>query len=55
MLLPVRGIAVGEIPKRVISARVIKPPQDVIKLDGNVGEIIDGVAYFDFCFPQAVE
>src|SRR5215469_4320864 len=45
MLFPVRGIAVGKIPQRVVRGGVIESPYYFVELDSNVCDGIDGIAY----------
>jgi hypothetical protein len=42
-----RDVAEFEIPKRVVNARVMEAPEDFVKLDSYVGDVINGVANVD--------
>lgn len=38
----------SQIPKRVVSADVLKPPQSILQITNDVGEIVDRIAIQSF-------
>ena len=44
VLTPVRLVILVQMPKRIIHARVVKPPQHAFKIEENVHDVIDRIA-----------